>query len=169
MTDKEKIDVEKVTVNMGVGSSGENLNKAQKLLERITGKNTVKTRGKTKVPQWGVREGKALGVKTTLRNKEAEKFLERAFEAVGNQIERKNFDEHGNLNFGIEEYIDIPGIEYDADIGMYGMDVNVTMKKWGYRTQKRKKERKKVPEKHRLTPQDSINYLTDKYELEVKE
>ncbi len=169
MTDKEKIGIEKVTVNIGVGTSGESLNKAQKLLERITGKKPVKTRGKTKVPQWGVREGKAMGTKVTLRDKEAEEFLERAFEAIGNELQRKNFDQQGNLNFGISEYIDIPGIEYDADIGMYGMDVNITMEKWGYRTKKRKKEQKKIPEKHRLKPKDSIDYLTDKFNIEIKE
>jgi len=169
MTEQEKIGIEKVTVNIGVGTSGEELNKAQKLLERITGKKPVKTRGKSKEPQWDVREGKAIGTKVTLRGEKAEKMIEKAFKAVGNEVKRKNFDEHGNLNFGISEYIDIPGIEYDAKIGMIGMDINITMKKWGYRNSKRKIERKKTPKKHRLKPEETIKYLKNKFDIEIKE
>lgn len=166
---QEMISIDKITVNIGVGNPGKNLEKAKELLERITGSTPVKTRGKGKVPQWGVREGKAIGVKTTLRDEEAEKFLEKAFEAKGNQVERKNFDERGNLSFGIDEYIDLPDQEYDPEKGIYGLDVNVTMDKWGYRVKERKINPSKIPEKHILTKDESADYLENNFNVEVKE
>lgn len=167
--DQEMISIGKVTVNIGVGKPGEDLEKAQKLLERITGSTAVKTRGRGKEPQWGVREGKALGTKTTLREDEAEEFLEKAFKAVGNEVSEKNFDERGNLSFGIEEYIDIPEEDYDPNIGMYGLDVSITMDKWGYRVKERKIRPKKIPEDHLIKKEESIDYLEQKFDVEVKE
>lgn len=163
----EEVKIGKITAHIGVGESGEKLNKAQGLLENITGKQTVKTRGKAKVPKWDVREGKAMGIKTTLRGEEAEKFLKRTFEAIGNEVKKSSFDKQGNLNFGIEEYIDLPDVKYNPDIGMFGLDVNVTMEKRGYRVKKRKNKTKKVGKDHILTPEESIEYLTDRFNLEV--
>lgn len=166
---QEMISIGKVTINIGVGEPGEELEKAKKLLERLTDSKAVKTKGKKNIPLWDVREGKVLGVKTTLRGKTAEKFLERAFEAIENQVKKKNFDERGNLNFGVEEYIEMPGIEYDPKIGMFGLNVSITMNKWGYRVKKRKINPSKIPKKHFITKEESIKYLTDKFNLEVTE
>ncbi len=165
----EMISIGKVTVNIGVGNPGEDLEKAKKLLERVTDGQAVKTKGKGTVPQWGVREGKTLGVKTTLRGEKAEKFLEKAFEAVGNKVNKSNFDERGNLNFGIEEYIELPDQEYDPEIGMYGLNVSITMDKWGYRVKKRKIRQKKIPEDHYIKKDESIDHLTSQFNLEVEE
>ena len=43
-------------------------------------------------------------------------------EAKDNILINKQFDEFGNLAFGIHEYIDIPGIEYDPKIGIMGLE-----------------------------------------------
>jgi len=42
----EKIRIEKVVINIGVGESGERLERAKKLLESITRKTVVKTKTK---------------------------------------------------------------------------------------------------------------------------
>lgn len=166
---QEMMNIEKVTVNIGTGESGEKLNKAITLLERITQQKPIKTRGRKKVPVWDVREGKAIGTKVTLRGKEAKDFLEKALQAVENGLNEKNFDKTGNVSFGVEEYIEIPGIKYDPKIGMYGFDVAVTMNKWGYRVKKRKIQPKKIPTKHQVTKQDTMQYFKDNFNVEIKE
>ena len=43
------------------------------------------------------------------------------------------------LHFGIPEYINIPGIEYDPDIGIIGLEACVTLERPGFRIKKKKK------------------------------
>jgi len=70
--------IEKVTLNIGVGESGERLDKAYILLERITGQKPVKTKAKVRIPQWDIRPGKPIGVKVTLRQDRMYNFLDKA-------------------------------------------------------------------------------------------
>ena len=49
-------------------------------------------------------------VKVTLRKNEAEEFLKKMFEAKS-ELDTKNFDNQGNLSFGIEEYLNVPGMK----------------------------------------------------------
>ena len=100
--------IEKVTINIGVGESGEKLEKAAALLEKLTGRKPVKTKTMKRIPAFGIRPKMFIGVKVTLRGREAEEFLKKAFEAVGNRIKASSFDPLGNFSFGIKEYIDIP-------------------------------------------------------------
>ena len=51
---------------------------------------------------------------------------------------------HGNLSFGIHEYIEMPGAKYDPDIGMFGLDVSVNLERPGYRISRRKKHPAKI-------------------------
>lgn len=157
--------IEKVTVNIGVGAESENVEKAEELLNRITEQKPVKTEAKAKAPVWGIRPGKEVGAKVTLRGKKAKNFLERAFKAVENKIKKKSIDENGNFSFGVDEYIDLPDMDYDHNIGMMGMDVCVTMEKPGYRIKKRKRKQKKVHDK--LTPEETAEWLEKKFNIEV--
>ncbi|MDZ4256392.1 MAG: 50S ribosomal protein L5, partial [archaeon] len=131
------IRIEKVTVNMGVGETGEPLKKAGEILHKITGMKVVQTKSKVKIPAWGIREGLPIGVKTTLRKKTAEAFLKNALVAKENTLTKRNFDKNGNLGFGIREYIDLPGIKYDPKMGIRGFDVLVTLERKGYRIKRR--------------------------------
>jgi len=131
------ITIEKITINIGVGQAGEQLEKAKNLLKKLTGQQPIETKTKKRIPTWGVRKNMSLGTKVTLRGKKAEEFLTKCIESVDKQIKTKSFDEKGNFSFGVKEYIDLPGVKYDPDIGVFGFDVCVTLKKWGYRTTKR--------------------------------
>ena len=62
----------------------------------------------------------------------------RALEAVEFNIKEKSFDTHGNFSFGIKEHIDLPDVQYDPDVGIFGMDVCVNLQKRGYRVKERK-------------------------------
>lgn len=159
------ISVGKVTVNIGVGESGEKLEQARKLLESMTGQKAVETVTQKRIPKWGVRKNMKIGVKTTLRGKEAIEFMNRTMEAIDKTIKSSSFDSTGNFSYGIREYIDVPGVKYDPDIGMFGFDVCVTLRKWGYRVKERKIKKNKVPKKHMITKEEAMEFA--KKELNV--
>jgi large subunit ribosomal protein L5 len=87
---------------------------------------------------------------------------------MGNAIDESKFDENGNFAFGIEEHTDFPGMEYDPDIGIYGMDVIVAVERPGYRIKHRRIQKQKVPSSQKLNKDDSIAYVSKNYGVEVK-
>ncbi len=163
------ISIDKVVINIGVGSAGEELEKAKTLVERISGQKAVITKAKKRIPTWGIRKRMPIGVKVTLRKEKAEKFLKEALEAVDNQIKESSISDNGTFSFGVKEYIDLPNIKYDPDIGIFGFDVCVNLKKWGYRISKRKRQKRKIPKKHRITREDVKKFLEEKYAVKVIE
>ncbi len=166
---KAKIKIAKVTINIGVGESGERLDKAVQLVEKLTGQKPVKTKSKHRIPTWGIRKKQPIGVKVTLRGQKAMDFLKMALEAKDNVLKADNFDDNGNFAFGIHEYIDLPGIKYDPDIGLFGFDVCVTMEKDGYRIAKRKRQKRKLPQRHKLTKDEAIEWVQENLGVKVVE
>jgi len=164
-----EIRIEKVTVNMGVGEGGEKLAKAEKLLEEITGQKPVRTYAKVTNQTFGIRKGMPIGCKVTLRKAKAEEFLKKAFAAVDNKIKKESFDREGNLSFGIREHIDIPGMKYDPKVGIFGMDVCVTMERPGYRVKRRRIQKRKIPYSHRVTREESIAFFEKEFNIKVNE
>ena len=159
--------IDKVTVNIGVGSPGEALDSAQELLERITKKKAVKTTAKKRNPTWGLRKGLPIGVKVTLRGKDAHEFLAKAFKAKREGIKKSSFDNTGNLAFGIKSYIDLPDAKYDPNIGMYGMDVTVTLKRRGYRVKNRKIMPRKLGKNHVIKKEEAIEFIKNNFNVEL--
>lgn len=168
MNNMKQIRIEKVTVNMGVGQAGEELNKAATILEKITGSKPVKTLCKVKQPTWEIREGIAIGIKVTLRGEKAELFLKDVLSARDNSLSNKCFDKNGNFGFGIKEYIDMPKIKYDPKLGIRGFDVLVTMERPGYRIKRRKIGKKKIPRKHSVKKEEAIEFIKNKFGVEIK-
>ena len=159
--------IEKVVVHMGVGQGGVELQNAEGILQEITGQDTVRTQAKGPEPEFGLRKGDPIGAKVTLRSDDAEDFLERAFPAA--DIDRRQFDDTGNVSFGIEEHTDFPSQEYDPNIGIYGMDVTVNLTRPGYRVAKRDQVTRQIPSNHRLDPEDAVTYLESNFDVEVNE
>ena len=159
--------IDKVTVNIGVGETGEKLDKAYSLVQTLVEQKPIKTTAKSKVPTWGLREGLPIGIKVTLRKDKANKFLKNAFVAVENKLNESCFDKFGNFSFGVSEYIELPNAKYDPKIGVFGLDVCVTMKKPGYRIKARKRHQKKIAQKHALRKEESVAYITKKFGVEV--
>ncbi len=168
MMSMQEIRIEKIVVNIGVGEAGDRLLKAQKVLERLTGQKAVQTLSKKTIRDWGIRRGMPIGAKTTLRGEKAESFLREALWARNNLIARYNFDPQGNFSFGIADYTDFKGMKYDPEIGLFGMDVNVSLQRPGYRVAKRRIERTRVPKRHRITRDEAIKFVKERFEAEVK-
>lgn len=163
-----KIRLEKVTLNMGAGEAGPALEKGKKIMGTITGRKVVITKAK-KRSTFGVPKGKNIGVKVTLRGKEAMEFLERAFKSLDDRLKPSCFDSSGNFSFGIQEYINIPGVKYDPEVGILGMDVAVTLERPGFRTKKRMIKPKKVGKSHRISTEESMDWAKREFSLEITE
>lgn len=164
----QKPRIEKVVVNIGVGESGERLGKAEKLLVLLTGKKPVRTVSTHKIPTWNLRKGEPIGCKVTLRKKDAVEFLKKGFVAVENKIRYSCFDGQGNLSFGIKEYIDFPGIKYDPEIGIFGLNICATIKRPGFRVKKRKEKKDRLPSKSIITNDEAIAFIKQEFGVEVE-
>ena len=164
-----KLMIEKLTVNMGVGSPGEALDNAKELLKRLTNKKPIETKAKKRNPVFGLRKGLEIGVKVTLRGKEAGEFLEKALIANKKIINESNFDNIGNLSFGVKEYIDFPGIKYDPVIGMLGFDVCVTINRKGRRIKTRRIRKGKIGKKHIVTNEESRKFIAEEFKTKIIE
>jgi large subunit ribosomal protein L5 len=159
--------IEKITVNIGVGEAGERLKKAETVLQNLTKHKPVETLSKTTNKDWGLRKRMPIGCKVTLRGKDADEFLKDALSTRENKMADYSFDDEGNLSFGIPDHTLFRTQKYDPNIGIFGMDVCITMKKPGYRIKRRRIAKRHIPHRHRVTKKETINFFSEKYNVEV--
>ena len=126
--------ISKIVLNMGIGDAKEDpklLDKAQEELSLITGQKAVKTRAKKAIAAFKIREGMALGVSVTLRNKIMYEFLDRLINIAIPRIRdfrglnSKSFDGNGNYTMGIKEQIVFPEINYDKIDKVRGLNITI--------------------------------------------
>jgi large subunit ribosomal protein L5 len=164
----DAVRLEKVTLNIGCGDNKEKIERAQKLLQLLTGRKPIVTLSKRR-STFGVAKGKPLGAKVTLRKQAAMEFLKRAFYAIDNKLKSSQIDSNGNFSFGIKEYIDIQGVKYSHDVGLMGLDVCVTLEKPGFRVKRRKVKRNKLGKNKIITKQEVIEWLKNNFGVDVIE
>lgn len=162
----KEIRIAKVTVNIGVGQVGEDVEQAVNLLEDMTGNQAVRTESGDAAQGFGLRSGLNVGAKVTLRGDDAAEFLEHVFDAVDHEIPESNFDDQGNFSVGVGEYINMPNMQYDPDIGMVGFDVAVTLERPGYRVKDRKDEAT-LGDDHRISPEEAQTFVADRFGVDV--
>ena len=167
MAGMREIRIEKVVVNIGVGEAGEKLVKAQKVLEVVTKQKSVQTLSHQAVRDWGVRRNMPIGTRVTLRGEAAESFLKAALDIRNNRLPSYSFDARGNFSFGIQDYTDFPGMKYDPEIGVFGMDVSVVLQRPGWRVSRRAYRPRPIPKRHRVTRDEGIQFLKDHFKVEV--
>ena len=163
----KKVKIEKLTLNFGAGTDQKKLEKGIKLLKLISGKEPIKTLSKVRIPTWGLRVGLPIGCMITLRGEEAEKLLVRMLKAKENKLKERCFDAQGNFSFGLHEYIDMQDVKYDAEIGIMGFECSVTLKKPGARISIKSTKRSKLPHSQRVSKEDAINFVKEKFKIEV--
>jgi len=159
--------IEKVTVNICVGKSGEPLEKAMKVLEQLTGQKPCRRKAKKTIRDFGIRKGEPIACVVTLRGERAKQFLQRAFQAVDMKLSKKSFDAYGNVSFGIKEHIEIPGTKYIPELGIYGMDISINLARPGYRVKRRRRCRSKIGSRHRLTAEEGMLFIRDEFGVEI--
>lgn len=155
-----EIKIEKVVLS--VGGIGEVLNKGHKLLQLITNKKPAKTKSRKRIPSLGVRPGLEIGSVVTIRH-EKEQLLQKLLIAIENVLKKKQMSEN-NFSFGLKEYLEIPGMEYDRDIGIMGFDVTVVFKRAGRRVRLRKIKRGKIPKRQVITREEIMKFMEDKFQ-----
>jgi large subunit ribosomal protein L5 len=159
--------IEKVTINMSVGKSGQPLEQAVTILQQLTDQKPSKRTAKKTIRDFGIRKGESIACLVTLRKEKAEEFLRKAFQAVENKLSKYSFDRQGNFSFGIKEHIDIPGTKYVPALGIHGMDVSVALGRPGYRVKRRHRTKSKIGKDHLLTAEEAILFIKDEFDVEI--
>ena len=159
------IEIEKIVLNCG--GIGDKLEKSIKLLEMITKRKIQRLKSTRRIPAFAISPGKESGCKVTIRDKEQIKnLLKRFFAVLDNEISNKKITEN-HFAFGIPEYIEVPGLEYNRDVGILGFEVDVVFKRKGKRVKFKKIKRGKYPKKQNVTKQEIIDFLNKNFGMEI--
>ncbi len=167
MNKMKEIRVAKVTLNIGAGKDQALLKKGFKLINSIANAKPIETVTNKRIAGWGIRPGLPIGCKITLRKQKAIEILQNLLKAKENKLNEKQFDENGNIAFGIAEYIDIPGVKYDPDIGIMGLEVCITLERAGYRIKRRKIAKRKIHKNHKITKEEAIEFMKNKFNTKI--
>jgi large subunit ribosomal protein L5 len=126
--------IKKVVVNIGVGEALENakaLDAAVSDMTQITGQKPVITKARMSIANFKLREGRAIGVKVTLRGDRMWAFLDRLMNVALPRvrdfrgISPDAFDGRGNYTLGLREQLVFPEIEYDKIDKLRGLEVAI--------------------------------------------
>ena len=162
-----EIEIEKMVLHCG--GTEDKLEKSIKLLEMIANSKKIYIVKSTKrIPAFGISPGKQSGCKITIRDKaKINDLLKRFFSSLDDTIKKKQVTEN-QFCFGIHEYIEVPGLEYDRDIGISGFEVMVVFKRKGKRVGIRKIKRGSVPKKQLISKDEIVEFLIKNFDLEVE-
>lgn len=163
----KKIRIGKIVINIGVGKSGEPIERASKVLEELTGQKPAPRLARDTIRDFGIHKGEPIAVIVTLRREKAHEVLKKLLAAKNNQIKASSFDNFGNVSFGIKEHIDIPGVRYQPEIGIFGMDVSIALERPGYRVARRSKIPSRIGKKHRITKEEAITFFKETLGVEI--
>lgn len=162
-----EIEIKKIVLNCG--GLGEKLDRSVKLLEMITKRKVSITKSTKRIPAFGIAPGKEAGCKVTIRSKEdINRLLRRFFAANGNKINKKVIT-NNHFSLGIHEYIEVPGLEYNRDIGILGFEVAVVFERKGKRVIYKKIKKGKYPKRQDISRDEIIEFLNKNFGVEVTE
>jgi large subunit ribosomal protein L5 len=161
------IQVGKVVVNIGLGKSGEAIERGKRVLEQVTGQKPSQRRAKRSVRDFGIHKGEPIGVAVTVRGSMASKVIEKLLAAREKKLSESCFDPRGSVSFGVKEHIEIPGIRYDPSIGILGMNVSVLLERPGYRVARRNRRTSRVGKNQFVTKEDAITYFKERFGVTV--
>ena len=126
--------IEKVVVNIGLGEALENpkaLKAATNDLMTITGQRPVITKARKSIANFKLREGRAIGVKVTLRGERMWNFLDRLMNVALPRtrdfrgVSPNAFDGRGNYTLGLREQLVFPEVDYDKIDKIRGLEVTI--------------------------------------------
>ena len=126
--------IEKIVVNVGVGEALDNakaLDAAVEDLTIITGQKPVVTKARKSIANFKLREGRAIGVKVTLRGERMWAFFDRLVNVALPRvrdfrgISTNSFDGRGNFTLGLREQLVFPEVDYDKIDKLRGMEVTI--------------------------------------------
>ena len=163
-----RIRVGKVVINIGLGKSGEAIERGKKVLEQVTGQTPTQTRAKRSVRDFGIHKGEPIGVVVTVRGDAAPLLIEKLLVAREKKLQASCFDSRGSVSFGIKEHIEIPGIRYDPAIGILGMNVSILLERPGFGVARRGRRTSRVGKAHLVSRDEAIRYFKDNFGVTVQ-
>ncbi|MDV3277628.1 MAG: 50S ribosomal protein L5 [Nitrososphaerales archaeon] len=162
------IRVGKVVVNIGLGKSGEAIERGKKVLEQVTGQKPSQRRAKKSVRDFGIHEGEPIGVLVTARGAKTTELITKLLAARDKKLPGSCFDARGSVSFGIKEHIEIPGIRYDPAIGILGMNVSILLERPGYRVARRRRRTSSVGKNHFVSKEEAMEYFRKNFGVTVE-
>ncbi|NOX14743.1 MAG: 50S ribosomal protein L5 [Epsilonproteobacteria bacterium] len=126
--------VEKIVISVGAGEEGKDNKIIQNVVDTISliaGQKAVVTVAKKSVAGFKVREGYPVGVKVTLRDENMYAFLDKLIAVALPRVKdfrglpRNGFDGRANYNFGLDEQLMFPEVEYDDILKTHGMNITI--------------------------------------------
>jgi len=160
MNKMREVKIEKVVFS--VGGIGDELEKGFKLLQFLTGRKPARMKSRKRIPSFNVRPGLEVGAVVTIR-KNIPETLKKVLLAENNTLRRKQVSSN-NFSFGVKEYIEIPGTEYQRDIGIRGFDATVVFKRTGRRVRMKKIKTGKVPKRQAVTKEEIIKFMEENFQ-----
>lgn len=155
-----EIKIEKIVFS--IGGTGDYLEKGFKLLQLLSGKKPAKMKTRKRIPSLGIRPKLEVGAVVTIR-KNINEILRKILAAEDNTFKKKQLSEN-NFSFGVKEYIEIPGMEYQRDIGIMGFDVTIVFKRAGRRVKLKKIKRGKTPKRQAISKEEIIKFMEDNFQ-----
>jgi large subunit ribosomal protein L5 len=125
--------LQKIVINVGVGEALDNAKALDHTVQDITtiaGQRPVVTRARKSIASFKLREGRAIGVKVTLRGARMWAFLDRLCNvALARQRDFRGvpdtLDGHGNFTLGLREQLVFPEVDYDSIDKIRGMEISL--------------------------------------------
>jgi large subunit ribosomal protein L5 len=161
------IKVGKVVLNIGLGKSGEAIERGKQVLEQVTGQKPSQRRAKKSIRDFGVHKGEPIGVSVTVRGDATTTLIEKLLVARERKLAASSFDPKGSVSFGIKEHIEIPGVKYDPAIGILGMNVSVLLERPGYSVARRARRSARIGKAHLVSKEESMQYFREKFGVTI--
>nr|XP_020860105.1 60S ribosomal protein L11-like [Phascolarctos cinereus] len=155
--------IPKICLNICVGGSGDQLPRAAKVLEQLTGQTPVFSKARYTVRSFGIRRNEKIAIHCTVRGAKAEKILEKRLKVREYEFRKNNFSDTSNFGSGIQEHIDL-GIKYDPSSGIYGLDFYIVLGRPGFSIADKKHSTGCIWAKHRIGKEEAMRWFQQKYD-----
>lgn len=167
--DMRRISIGKVVINIGVGKSGEAVERARRVLEQITTQKPSQRKAKKSIRDFGTHKGEPIGLVVTTRGQErCKELLVRLLTAREKKMNASSFDDRGSVSFGLKEHIEIPGIRYDPEIGIWGMNVSVLLERPGYRVSRRLRKTGSLGKGHVVSKEEAMEFFRNEFGVNIE-
>lgn len=126
--------IKKIVINVGLGEALDNakaIDFAKNDIQRITGQQPVVTRARKSIAAFKLREGRAIGLKVTLRGEKMWSFFTRLIHIALPRtrdfqgVSPDSFDGRGNYTLGLREQLLFPEVDYDEIDKIRGMELSI--------------------------------------------